>query len=176
MATTVTSLEERVDGIADDLSAVRSAVAVTNAQLATVVARLDGQGVQLTAVLARVENQGSQLTAMTSQIAAALVRLDEHGKHLTRAVEKLDALSVDAAGFKGRAETSMAFVRWVGVFLAGLVATTVLALLGGSITLGRYLGKLDESAERLNAVVARQEAATKELQQDVAGLRANPKP
>lgn len=150
MPPTVKSLEERIDDLADDMSGLKTQVAVLTAKLDIVASGL-------AAVQAQLQTVATQLATVVAALAATTARLDTVSA-------KLDTQANDYAAFKSKSETTFALTRWIGAF----AAVAVIGVIGSAFTVVRSVGNLE-------ATVQQQQKVLDDIRRDVSDLKSKVK-
>ena len=126
---TVKSLEERIDQIGEDVSSLRTTVAV-------LVSKMDGMQVQIATTLSAIQAVQSQLAGVAQKTDATATRLDQVEK-------KVETLALSYTAFEAKGEVTNKLLRWVG----GLAALAIVSFIGFGYSLARHAGSLDEKVQ-----------------------------
>lgn len=150
---TVKSLEERIDDMADDMSAVKiqlgslvSSQATIQAQLASLVNSLNATQTQLSVAIVRLDMVISELNKTNGRIDTVTVRLD--------------GLVTDFAAFRAKTDNSFGVARWAVVFAASVLITVI----GSGFWIAREAGRLENRVEH-------QQKTLDDIRRDVAEIR-----
>lgn len=138
MPATVKSLEERIDDLADDFSSVKSQLSLVasmqnlmQAQLATVINGLNTTQAQLAVVVAKLDSTIDEL-------------------RLTRG--RLESIASDYSAFKGKAETTFAMTRWIGIAAFGVLVTVIFSAFSVVRSAAHLETKVDQHEKSLEEV------------------------
>lgn len=161
---TVKSLEERIDDLADEFAGVKT-------QLSVLTTKVD-----LTANA--VATGQAQQTALTNQLAVLAARFDALGDRLegtnTRLdgiVGKLDGVVTEHTALKAKSDATLAIVRWIGGFTAGVVVMVILS----GFTVARSAGRLEEAVQFHQKSLDQQQKTLDEIRREVTEIRAKQK-
>jgi uncharacterized coiled-coil protein SlyX len=146
MATTVKSLEERLDDLEEVVGAVRTQAAVLTAKVEV--------------MSNSVSSAQAQLQTITTQLASVITSLSATSARLDTLVSKLDAVATDHTTLKSKSDTSFAIVRWA--------AGTCVAFLLGSLVSAFMVAR---SAGGLESTVQQQQKTLDEIKLEVHELR-----
>jgi archaellum component FlaC len=120
MPATVKSLEERTEDIADELGNLLRSNAVISTKLELLSNSVNSLQSQ-TAVSLNGQN------AMHSQMAVQTVKLEQVTNKLMQIETRLEDVTRDHLMFKSTSSTTLALVKWVGVFSAGVAFTIIMS-------------------------------------------------
>jgi phage shock protein A len=154
---TVKSLEERIDDMADDLSAVKTQLAVVVSNQGTV------QG-QLAALTNAQTTTQTQLAVVIAKLDSTIDALKATSTRPDATVERLDRLIADHGAEKTRTDTTFGVLRWAGATSFALLVTIVF----GAFSIARSAGSLETRVQD-------QQKTLDDVRRDVAEIRAKQK-
>jgi peptidoglycan hydrolase CwlO-like protein len=134
---TVKSLEERIDDMADDLSAVK-------AQLGTLAVGQAAIQAQLASVVNGIGSLTAQLAVVTARLDSAVGDLNKTNARIDTVTTRIDGLATELSAFRAKTETSFSTARWAVTFAAGVFIT----VLGSAFLIAREAGRLDSRVEQ----------------------------
>ncbi len=136
MPATVKSLEERIDELADDQSAVKADVHAL---------KLDMMEVRIH--LSHVKND---LAVFQSEMRAEFAAMRSDMSDVRTLIVDVSA---DLKSFRAKTDNTNAMLKWLGTFMAGVLVMVI----GGVFAMMRESGRLDATVTQLREVVQKQQ-------------------
>jgi len=143
MPPTVRSLEERIDEMAEEFSAVRT-------QLAVVMSNQSSSQTQLATVLSNQAAAQSQSAVLLAKLDSVIGELKTTNTRLEETTRGLENLKVDHAAVKAKTETTFSLLRWAGVTAFGVLLTVFLAAFSVVRAAGHLESKVDQHEKSLD--------------------------
>jgi septal ring factor EnvC (AmiA/AmiB activator) len=182
----VKSLDQRLDGVAEELEslqaqlsavaakletlatglgATQAQLATVSAQLAVIAAKLDNVSEQLKATNTRLEGATAKQEGLLTAHATLEAKLEAAETRSRENAVTVATLSDSQSAFKAKAETTFGMLRWAGAFAAATLVTVIFA----ALTVVRAAGNLE-------ANIQQQQKSIEEIKRDVADIRTKQKP
>lgn len=98
---------------------------------------------------------------MAASVKSLEDRVDDLEDYISSIKTDLHILAIDFAFFKSKMETIVSLLKWIGIFVAGLTATTVFNI----VSISNTAGKIETNVDRLREAVQHQEQSNRNLEQ-----------
>jgi phage shock protein A len=157
MPPTVKSLEERIDEMADEFSAVRT-------QLAVVLNNQSSSQTQMATLLSNNASSQAQAAMLLAKLDGVLDQLKLTNGRLEEVARSQESLKTDHTAVKVKSETTFGLLRWAGVTGAGVFLTVILAAFSVVRAAGHLENKVDQHEKILE-----------QMRHDLNELHAKPK-
>jgi hypothetical protein len=135
MPPTVKSLDDRIDNLAADIGDVKS-------QLSALTLQVSALATQVSSLSSQAAAQATKLDSLIEAVRVSTARMDA-------VTAKLDTFASDYAAFKAKTETMLGGVRWIGMFVAGVLVTVVVS----TVSIAYSAGKLQASVSEQRAIL-----------------------
>jgi len=114
-------------------------------------------------------------TEMSTRVKSLEERVDEMDLSVVGLTSAMSDWKSEYASFKAKIDTTLAFMRWIGIFTAGVLVTAIVA----SFNVSHSAGRLEARVEQLQETVVKQEChldeqnkLLREVSAQLAELRA----
>lgn len=95
-------------------------------------------------------------------------RVDEIADNVVELKEKIDSGALDFASFKGKLDNTLSFLRWLGVFAASVLLTTIII----GFTLARSEGKIESDLEQQGKQIIKMDGTLEQQEKQVSRIEA----
>jgi chromosome segregation ATPase len=157
----------KLDALSSQIATLAANQSSSQNQLTVVTVRLDLLSSQLATLMADQSANQNQLAVVIVKLDGAIEQLKSSQVRMDGVTGKLEAMTTDYIAHKSKAETMFAFTKWIGVFVAGVLSSGLLA----AFTVVRTVGSYETTIQQQQKTLDQHSKTLDEIARDVTEIR-----